>query len=120
MKRIILTGLMLFTACAPSWAVVLGELPDPTRPLGGRAATPLPAPAPVQAPANILQSILIAPQRRLAMINGRMLSVGDHLDDAVVTEIQPYEVVLQRGGQEVRMRLLSRLNKQAVNRSKGP
>lgn len=120
MKQFIVIGLMLFATCAPCRAVVLGELPDPTRPLGERAATPRPTPIPVQPPANVLQSILIAPQRRLAMINGRMFSVGDHLGDAVVTEIQPYEVVLQRSGQEVRMRLLSRLNKQAVNRNKGP
>lgn len=117
MKRLVAITLLLFTACATSGAVV-GELPDPTRPLGGRTVAPAPTPAPVHVPASVLQSILVSPQRRLAVISGRTVSVGDHVGDAVVVEILPYEVVLQRSGQEVRMRLMSRLNKQAVNRTK--
>lgn len=116
MKRITAIIFALFAICTTSAAVV-GELPDPTRPLGGRVMAPAPTPAPVQAPASVLQSILVSPQRRLAVINGRTVGIGDHVGDAVVAEILPYEVVLHRNGQEVRMRLMSRLNKQAVNRT---
>ena len=121
MKQIVATLLLLFAACTVSGAGVV-DLPDPTRPGGGRtvAPSPTPTPIPVQAPASVLQSILISPQRRLAIINGRTVSIGDSVGDAVVVEILPYEVVLQRNGQEVRMRLMMRLNKQAVNPSKEP
>jgi len=118
MKRIAAITFALFGACTTSGAAVLGELPDPTRPLSGRTVAPASTPVPAQAPVSVLQSILVSPQRRLAVISGRTVSVGDHVGDAVVAEILPYEVVLQRAGQEVRMRLMSRLNKQAVNRTK--
>ena len=112
MKWMLAIALAVFAAAGT--AAVIGELPDPTRPLSGRTVAPSPTPVPVQAP-SVLQSILVSPQRRLAVISGRTVRVGDHVGDAVVTEILPYEVVLQRNGQEVRMRLMSRLNKQAVN-----
>ncbi len=118
MQRILAIIFVLFAACTTSVAAVLGELPDPTRPLGGRTVAPAAIPPPIQAPVSVVQSILVSPQRRLAVISGRIVSVGDQLGDAVVAEILPYEVVLQRGGKEERMRLMSRLNKQAVNRTK--
>ena len=115
MKWMLPIAFALFAAAGTAGAVI-GELPDPTRPLSGRTVAPSPKPAlaPVQAP-SVLQSILVSAQRRLAVISGRTVRVGDQVGDAVVTEILPYEVVLQRNGQEVRMRLMSRLNKQAVN-----
>lgn len=115
MKRILVIIFVLFSDCTLAGAIGVGELPDPTRPLGGRAAAPARAPAPVQPAPDVLQSILVSPQRRLAVISGRMVGVGDRVGDSEVVEILPYEVVLQRSGQQVRMRLMSRLNKQAVN-----
>lgn len=112
MKQTTVIIFTLVTLCASTVAV--GELPDPTRPLGGRPAAPVSTPVPTQAPASVLQSILVSPQRRLAIISGRTVGVGDRVGDAVVAEILPYEVVLQRDGREIRMRLLSHLNKQAV------
>ncbi len=118
MKRILALCVVLLAPVAAPGAAVLGDLPDPTRPLGGHTVVRTPTPAPVQAAPNVLQSILISPQRRLAVISGKTVTVGEAVGDAVVTEILPYEVVLQRGGQEIRMRLMSRLNKQTVNLSK--
>lgn len=115
MKRILTISLIVFFDCATAGAIGVSELPDPTRPLGGRAPAPARAPAPVQAAPDVLQSILVSPQRRLAVISGRMVGVGDRVGDSEVVEILPYEVVLQRSGREVRMRLMSRLNKQMVN-----
>lgn len=78
------------------------SLPDPTRPSGwqGREATP----------AGV-QSILISPQRKVAVVHGRTVTIGDRIGDAVVVDIRPYEVILNRGGRESRMRLVPRLDK---------
>ena len=119
MKWIVVISLTLFADGALSAAIGVGELPDPTRPLGGRVVA-APVRIPVQAPPNILQSILVSPQRRQAVISGRTVGIGDRVGDAQVIEILPYEVVLQRGGQEVRMRLMARLNKQVIDSFKEP
>jgi MSHA biogenesis protein MshK len=79
----------------------VGDLPDPTNPSGHAGAA-----------SSGVQSILITPQRRQAVIHGRTVRVGDRVGDAVVVDIQPYEVILNRGGRESRMRLVPRLEKQ--------
>lgn len=79
----------------------LGDLPDPTRPSG--AAT--------GGGASGLTSILVKPGRKQAVIHGRTVTIGDRVDDAVVVDIRPYEVILKRGGRESRMRLVPRLDK---------
>jgi MSHA biogenesis protein MshK len=77
-------------------------LPDPTRPAvgpgsgsGGDAAATLPQ----------LQVVLIgrgAAGRRVAVINGQALRIGDKFDGAVLTGISGSEVVL-RNGNKVRV-----------------
>ena len=42
-----------------------------------------------------LQSILIAPERRVAVINRQTVSEGDSVDGATVTSIETYEVHLE-------------------------
>lgn len=74
------------------------DLPDPTRPsyiAGGDGLT--------------LQSIIVSPGRRLAVIDGRAVKVGDRVGGAVVTDIWPYEVRLRRGGKEIALHLVSPL-----------
>lgn len=107
MKRTAAIGLPALIVLALTGAAGASDLPDPTRPLGGVAAA-----------GGGLQSILVSPQRRLAVIDGRTVGVGDRVGSAVVAEIQPYEVVLRRGNQETRMRLVPRLDKQAANRTR--
>lgn len=77
-------------------------LPDPTRPSGWHGG---------EAPRAGVQSILVSPQRKVAVVNGRTVTVGDRVGDAVVVDIRPYEVILNRGGRESRMRLVPRLDK---------
>lgn len=88
-------------------AADLGPLPDPTRPYTGSAAG---APPP-EATGPVLQSTIISPVDRRAVISGRSYRVGDRVDGAVVADIQSYEVTLKRGGRESRLRLLPRLVK---------
>jgi hypothetical protein len=85
----------------------LEELSDPTRPYvaDSRPAKPVSSSSPKSA--LILQSILISPQGRLAMINGQQVTIGSRLAGAEITDIQPYEVEITRAGKKGRLRLLS-------------
>jgi hypothetical protein len=53
-----------------------------------------------------LGSILIGPQRRVAVINGRPLSVGDQIGAAKVMAIEPGQVHLRRGSRTIVLELL--------------
>lgn len=55
-----------------------------------------------------LQSILIADQRRLAIINGRRVGEGDYIDAARVTAIEPGRVELHHRSERIVLTLVSR------------
>lgn len=82
---------------------------DPTQPMG-HVVTPHAAPSRPSGP--VLQSTLVSPQRRLAVISGKQVRVGDTVNGAVVTEISQYEVRIRQGGRETTLRLLPKLNKE--------
>jgi MSHA biogenesis protein MshK len=71
------------------WAA---SFPDPTRP-----ASYTPAAAPVAAGRPRLESVLIAPDRRIAIISGQRVQVGDRIYGAEVVSITESEVVLRSG-----------------------
>jgi len=85
-------------------AVSAQNLPDPTRPAialvqtegkaGGSAANPDAAPI-ADAPNKGLQSIIISPNRRAAMINGQVLELGEKSGGVTLLEVNEREVVLQ-------------------------
>ena len=60
----------------------------------------------------VLQSTLVAPNRKSAIISGETVKVGDKYRGAVVTEITAYEVRLSKGGRETSLRLLPKLSKE--------
>lgn len=62
-------------------------------------------------PTPVLQSTLVSPSRRLAVISGKRLRVGDHFNGAVITDISPYAVRMRKGGRETTLRLLPQFNK---------
>jgi MSHA biogenesis protein MshK len=94
---------VLLSLAAPAPA----QLEDPTRPPPSLATPPAPpAEDKVGETSWVLSSILISPSRRLAVINGRTLAPGDKLGDAVVREIRPSGVRLQRGDETVTLPLL--------------
>jgi MSHA biogenesis protein MshK len=88
-------------------------LTDPTRPPNANA----PADAPQEAGGPQLQSVLISPRRRLAIINGTMVSLGDMLGEAKVVKISETEVVLQKGDETEVLKLFPGVDKQAARRS---
>jgi MSHA biogenesis protein MshK len=63
-----------------------------------------------------LQSVLISPKRKVAVINGDTVQVGDRVGDARVVRIVEGEVVLARGGQWQTLKLFPGIEKR---RTKG-
>ncbi len=86
-------------------------LADPTRPVSAAAHVYVAEPV---AAGPVLQSTLIAPGVKRAVISGKTYVVGDHLGKAVVSNIRPYEVVLNQDGRETRLRLVPALEKQTA------
>ncbi|MEO7495925.1 MAG: hypothetical protein ABIT83_05295 [Massilia sp.] len=98
-------AVLLMLSCAGALAHA-EVLPDPTRPpaslLRGAGAGPAVADVP------LLQSILIAPQqggRRVAVIDGQTLRVGDKYKGAVLTSMTDSQVVLQSGAKRQVLKL---------------
>jgi hypothetical protein len=87
-------------------------LADPTRP----AATFGPvAGAAAEKPAKwLLSSTLIAAQRRIAVINGQAVQVGQIIDGAELLAVEPGRALLRRAGQTMELKLMPGTVKQAV------
>lgn len=84
------------------------QLRDPTEPPAAlRQAVPHDQDAPVQAAqaAPQLQSVLISHKRRIAVIDGETVRVGQRHRGAVVASIAPTQVVLRRGSASEVLRL---------------
>lgn len=105
---IVVTGLM--GVVAPSAADDFAGLMDPTQPAHGMAAGGGTAARPM---GPMLQSTFISASQRRAVISGKFYRVGDKFGGAVITDIQPYEVVLKKADRETRMRLMPKLAKEA-------
>ncbi len=99
-----LCALAAFLAASSATQAALAQpLADPMRPpaapapeqAGGEAATPQPR----------LQSVLISPSRRLAVIDGRVVRLGERVGDATLAAISESQVVLQRAGGRETLRL---------------
>lgn len=106
------TGKIIFgivTAMLSCVSIATFAFSDPTQPPGpvtkARAAPSRPT-------GPVLQSTLVSPQRRIAVISGKRVQVGDTVNGATVTEISQYEVRLRQGGRETTLRLLPKLNKE--------
>ena len=110
MRTQVLIFLACFAAVGPARASEsLAGLSDPTRPWAGRGADVSPAAGRAGGP--VLQSTLVAPGAKRAVIDGRGYAVGDKFGAAVITDIRPYEVVLTQSGRAWRLRLLPELTK---------
>ena len=94
---------MSITAVADPFA----NLPDPTRPSGWQDGI-----GPTASQGMVLQGTTVSANRRIAVINGQRLAVGDRVQGATVTDIQPYQVILQRAGRDITLRLTPPLAKE--------
>lgn len=82
----------LLAAALPGFAQEI--LRDPTRPYS--------APVPLEvSPARFeVNAIINSDKRRLAIVNGRRVGVGDEIDGATVLAISKSDIVLEIDGQE--------------------
>ena len=102
-------GLGLTAMTAASAADPFANLPDPTRPSGwqddgGSAGNQ----------GLVLQATTVSASRRIAVINGQRLAVGDLVQGAKVVEVQPFHVRLQRAGRDITLRLTAPLAKEKL------
>ena len=85
----LIAGLLI--ASLPSVAFAQ-QMRDPTRPPSVAAAKPVKKGA---RGGMVLQTVVISPERRTAVISGRVLSVGDTVSGFRLTEIREGEVVMK-------------------------
>ena len=105
--RVILLFLGLAAIPVTGIADPFANLPDPTRPSSWQDG--------IGSTVNqglVLQSTTVSASRRVAVISGQRLTVGDRVQGATVTEIQPFQVMLQRGGRDIALRLTPPLAKE--------
>lgn len=88
-------GLVAAANAADHWS-------DPTRPYTGQR----PAAQAHAGDGMVLQSTIVARDRRLAVVSGRRYQAGDKIGRWQVMAIGPTEVVLRDASQEKRLRLL--------------
>lgn len=106
MSRLLLLGILVMTAVT---ARGIEFLPDPTKPAidlsvssnagGAGLAGAVSAASGVEAQQTLvkqgLQSVIISPQRKAAVINGQMVELGDKVGDARLIEVRETSVILQ-------------------------
>lgn len=96
------------------------SMPDPTRPPVIVRPTATASAAPSEAPVPVLQFVLIAKDRRMAIISGRRFDVGDQLGDARIVRITETEVLLRSGAGQTTLKLFPQVLKRAVRPRPGP
>jgi MSHA biogenesis protein MshK len=98
------SGILLIYVCSFIFALFeyparAENLPDPTRPPSEPvAAAASSASAAVPSSAPLLQSVLISPRHKVAIINGETVKLGGMYGTAKVVKISEGEVVLNEGG----------------------
>lgn len=109
---------MAFTAAASN-ALAAPLLADPTRPPAsfaqqGDNASVDPTGKPV------LQSVIISPARKVAVISGQTLRLGDRFGDARLVKITETEVVLRAGNEYQSLKLYPQIEKKASSNRLAP
>ncbi len=107
--RVVAAVLGLAGVATHSLADDFAGLADPTQPAYGMATGAGTAARPT---GSALQSTFVSASQRRAMINGRTYKVGDKYGGGIITDIQPYEVVVKKTNNETRLRLLPKLAKE--------
>jgi MSHA biogenesis protein MshK len=88
------------------------QLADPTRPADATGAAREGSSGP-SGPA--LQSVLISPHRRIAIVNGKTLKLGDKVGKARLVSITETEVVLQNGKDRQILKLYPDIQKRGTS-----
>ncbi|TXT24521.1 MAG: hypothetical protein FD134_1472 [Gallionellaceae bacterium] len=93
LRDVVATRILPSVFCILVSALCYAEaLPDPTRPPAEFGASPTQAGTPQE---SGLQSLIISPARRAAIINGHTVELGGRLGDSKLVEVSESSVVLQ-------------------------
>jgi len=93
----------------PGWCCA-ESLPDPTRPPDAASTVPA-APGEKAAVEWVLQSVMISPGRKAAIINGQYVLLGEAVGNAKLVKVGEGEVVLQAGDKRIPLRLFPGVEK---------
>jgi MSHA biogenesis protein MshK len=98
---------LAFLALLAAGPALAQALTDPTRPPSAAALPTVtdPQEGTGEAAAPRLQSVLISPDRKLAMIDGRTIPLGGTLGDATLVQITETQVTLRRGAELTTLQL---------------
>ncbi len=105
-------------------AHAVSELPDPTRPAYWLQQSQPVFVEQVQQPGRKIEwrvsAIRIAPDDRTAIINGKLVRVGDTVSTAIVREIQHASVIIEEDQKQLILRLFttSSVKEDVVNKTK--
>ena len=99
-------GAGVLVALCAFHCVAAEDLVDPTRPPAGLGKFQ----ADVASAGPVLQSILISPTRRIAIISGKAVKAGEKYGDAQVVAIGENEVVLKTGKSQQVLKLYPSLH----------
>jgi MSHA biogenesis protein MshK len=106
------SGLLLVILLVFAAGIVHAQgLTDPMRPPAFDAAV-----AGEGAQGSRLQSTLLSHGRRLAIIDGQTVALGEKIGDATVVDIAPTQVVLRRGSETEALLLLPAAEKMPARR----
>jgi MSHA biogenesis protein MshK len=93
MKRSLLAAaLIAFSGLGAAQAIR-----DPMRPPAGFGAPVEPSTAEAPAGGPVLQSVMLSPTRRAAIISGQVVARGEKYGDAVLAEVAEDHVILRTG-----------------------
>ena len=106
----------LLASSAPAQGALGQSLSDPTRPPNVSAGPG--AQGDAEAPTTVLQSVLISPGRKLAVINGSVVPLGGKVGDATLASISESEVMLKFSDRTEVLRLLGGVERTPVIRGK--
>jgi len=110
-KQKIIIGLFMFV-----FVLSVQAASDPTRPPGLNSA-PARVTTVKKGPRWVLTSTLVSPVRRSAVINNRVVVLGDRVRGATVVEISPSRVRLRSGSSDVTLVMLKK-NVKMLSRQK--
>lgn len=114
-SRVTIIGFLMLV-----WVLPVQAIFDPTRPPGLSSVPATAARAVEKGPRWVLKSTLVSPQRRTAVINDRVVGLGDRVRGATVIEISPSRVRLRSRGADITLVMLKKniktLSRQATTR----
>ncbi len=105
----VFTVILLILISLSSSSVLAATLQDPTQPADATVAPIISGQAGLA-----LTSILISPQRRIAIINGQVVKAGDMIADMKIIQIERNQVRLQGEEGEITLQLISQEIKRAI------